>query len=155
MKKINLVLSSLLFIAFFAACSSSDGDNQAPAIKLIAPAEGAKLQIGKDVHFDMEVADNEKVASYKVDIHNNFDNHQHSRANKEEKPFSFNKSWPVNKKQAKIHHHEIVIPEGVKAGNYHLMVFVTDEAGNESHVTRNIVLVTEGGEDHHHHHEGE
>lgn len=59
------------------------------------------------------------------------------------------------KKNAKIHHHDIVIPEGVHHGNYHLVVFVTD-AGNETVVARNVILGAEGDHhrDHDHDHDG-
>ena len=65
--------------------------------------------------------------------------------------FRSNRSWSVEyQKNARIHHHEIVIPENATPGRYHFMVFCTDAAGNESYVVRNIVLSNEGGEEHSH-----
>lgn len=143
-----MAISSLLF----TSCSSDDdGDTVKPVINLIAPTEGATLKIGDEhgVHFDMELSDNVELKSYKVNIHSNFDGHTHSKASSETVDFSFNKSWEVNGKNAKIHHHEIVITANATPGDYHLMVYCTDAAGNESYVARNILL-SHDGEKHEH-----
>ena len=66
--------------------------------------------------------------------------------------FSFNRSYDISgKKTAHIHHHDIVIPANATPGDYHLMVYCTDAAGNETYIARNIVLSTTAeGDDHHH-----
>ncbi|MDR1937160.1 MAG: DUF4625 domain-containing protein, partial [Tannerellaceae bacterium] len=51
-----------------------------------------------------------------------------------------------------IHHHEILIPDNATPGDYHLEVFCTDAAGNESFVVVNIELGYEGSD---HDHEDE
>ena len=132
---------------FFTSCSSDDdGDTVKPVINLIAPADGSTLKIGDahGVHFDMELSDNVMLKSYKVNIHSNFDGHTHSKASGKTVDFTFNKSWDVTGKNTNVHHHEIVIPENATPGNYHLMVYCTDAAGNESYVARNIVLSHDG-----------
>lgn len=149
-------ISLLIFSSLFLSCSDDDGDTTAPVIKLKAPGEGAILKIGSDVHFELELYDNEMLASYKVDIHNNFDSHTHTRALNSESntiAFSFQKTWDVSGlKNASIHHHEIIIPENATPGKYHLMVYCTDAAGNESHIAYNIEL-SHDGEDHDHDHD--
>ena len=130
----SIITTSLLF----TSCDSdNDGDTIPPVINLIAPAEGGTLKIGDEhgVHLEMELSDNEMLSSYKVEIHNDFDGHTHTKSLKSEEttPFSFQKSWDVSgKKNATIHHHEIMIPENATPGNYHLMVYCTDAAGNET-----------------------
>ena len=96
-----------------------------------------------------------RSGSYKVEIHNNFDNHGHgTKSTDNEVPFSFSHSWDLSgNKNAYIHHHDIVIPDNATPGNYHLMVYCTDAAGNESYIARNIVLSHEGGTEHEHDHE--
>ena len=151
MKKLVVsVIFCLVIFLSFSACEDESGDNIPPVILLIEPEEGAELHIGSDIHFDMELSDNEMLSSYKVEIHNNFNNHGHEKSSlkadeEETVDFSFQKSWDVSgQKNAAIHHHEIVIPENATPGNYHLMVYCTDSAGNESHIARNIVLSREG-----------
>ena len=68
--------------------------------------------------------------------------------------FSFNRSYDISgKKTAHIHHHDIIIPANATPGDYHLMVYCTDAAGNETYIARNIVLSTTAEEDDHHHDE--
>ena len=138
-----------IFSLFFTSCSSdNEGDTVKPVINLIEPTEGATLKIGNahGVHFDMELSDDVMLKSYKVNIHSNFDGHSHTRTSEETVDFSFNRSWDVSGKNTKIHHHEIVIPENATPRNDHLMVYCTDEAGNESYLARNIVLSHDGEE---------
>lgn len=152
------IISLVITPVVLTSCSDDDGDTTPPVINLIEPEEGAVLKIGSDVHFDMELSDDEMLYSYKVEIHNNFDGHEHTKSLKAEEEtvaFSFNKSWDVSgQKNAKIHHHEIVIPENATPGNYHLMIYCTDAAKNESYIAKNIVL-SHNGEDHDHDHDHE
>lgn len=149
MMKINidfrLVCLMAIFFVSFASCISDDyGDSVKPVINLISPVEGAILKIGSDVHFDMELYDDTMLKSYKINIHSSFDGHTHSRASDATIDFIFNKSWEVNGKNAKVHHHEIVIPENATPGSYHMMIYCSDAAGNESYVARNIYLEHDG-----------
>lgn len=144
----------LLSVVSFIACSDDKGDTEKPLIELNAPAEGAVLKIGSDVHFDMDLSDNEGLRSYKVEIHNNFDNHGHTKAESsgETVDFVFNRSWDVSGNKNKYeHHHDIVIPSNATPGAYHFMVYCTDETGNESYVARNITLSHDGEEGGHSH----
>ncbi|WP_329905261.1 DUF4625 domain-containing protein [Porphyromonas pogonae] len=136
------LFATILFGTVFTSCSKDDIDSEKPKINLIEPENGDKLQIGKDVHFEMDLSDNVMIKSYKIDIHNNFDNHSHGKA-EEGKPFQFNKTWEVGQKTAHVHHHDIVIPAGVKPGKYHFMVYCVDTSGNESFVVRDVELTTE------------
>ena len=142
---INILLTSIIGFATFALLISchDDGDTTPPVINLIEPEEGAVLQIGANVHFEMELSDNDLLLSYMVEIHSNFNNHAHTKSVRvdETEAFYLKKSWDVSgKKNAAIHHHEIAVPENSTPGNYHLMVYCTDAAGNEASVSRNIIL---------------
>jgi hypothetical protein len=146
------------------SCESGDenGDTTRPVINLIEPAQDDVLEIGESVHFEMEVSDNDQLREYKVEIHSNFDGHQHSalRAGEyegETVDFFFEHTWSdiSGKKNAMVHHHEIVIPANATPGDYHLEVFCTDASGNEAFVVRDIELSYEGGEHDHDHETGE
>ena len=103
----------------------------------------------------MEVSDNETLKSYKVEIHENMSNpHNHGnglRSDSETAYFSYQNTWNdiEGLRNKKVHHHEIVIPEDVEPGAYHLIVYCADAAGNESHVARKIVLSHDGEETEH------
>lgn len=145
-KNLFVLMSVLVVFVFFSSCSDDDDvDSTKPVINLIAPANNSVLKIGSDVHFDVKFEDNVMLASYKVDIHPNFDGHGHSKATSETTDFTFNKSWSLEgKKNADIHHHEIIIPENATPGKYHMMVYCWDTAGNESKIFIDIELSHDG-----------
>lgn len=168
MKKVTFALFTVLASCLtFVSCSKNGQlqDDQRPVINLESPVEGAVIKIGDPhgVHFEMYVKDNLMLKSYKIEIHNNFDHHEHTqslRHGDEEKgePFFFTRTYDLSgHKEAHIHQHDIKIPAGVAEGDYHLMVYVLDNAGNEAVVSRNIVLSkTAGGDgdgDHDHDHD--
>ena len=155
MKTKNYFIAILaISAATFFSCDNNDSDTTKPVIELHEPAEGQALLIGSEegVHFEMDLSDDVMLKSYKIDIHNNFDHHSHdTRVTGTTVDFTFNRAYDVSEQRtAHIHHHDIVIPANATPGDYHLMVYCTDAAGNEAHVARNIVLSTTGGDDRHH-----
>lgn len=160
MKKINLVAISSILIAvtaIFSACKTNEVDVEKPVITLNSPEQHAVLLIGDEagIHLDMDLADNEALASYKISIHANFDGHTHAVAPMRAKslttndsvPFEMTKIWTdiAGQKSAKIHHHEIKIPKEIngkpiKSGDYHFMVHCLDKAGNESYIAVDVEL---------------
>ncbi len=163
MKNVFLFLSIIALSYSSISCDDQeDQDTTSPVISLTAPAEGDSLYIGHDIHFDVEFSDNTELASYKVNIHNNFDDHGHSdtymkATHADETPFSFEKSWTfeAQKRNEHVHHHEIVIPETINGkpvadGKYHFIVYCVDRAGNESYVARNVLIGHGEGGGHEH-----
>ncbi len=150
------------FASFISCDNKEDSDTTKPVIDLIEPADGEVLEIGDEhgIHLDMLLEDNEMLGSYLVDIHPNFgDGHTHAHAkaaSSETKDFNFKRSWDLSgKKNADVHHHEILIPADATPGKYHFMVYCTDTSGNESFIVRNITLDEEGEDGHHDEHEHE
>lgn len=155
-----ICLLAICSVVFTSCDDDEKGDVTKPVIDLLEPEEGAVLQIGNKngVHFEMNLSDDTMLKSYKINIHNNFDHHGHdSRAADDGTvAFTFDKVYDLSGlKNTEIHHHDIVIPADAAPGDYHLMVWCTDEAGNQTEVARNIVLSKEGGDDHDHDHNGE
>ncbi len=156
MKKIFSLLVIFSCLTFAVSCDKDDdADTTKPVIELDEPEDGDELVIGEGVHFECDFSDNVMLGSYMVEIHNNFDHHSHSKATDGTVPFFFKKEWSLNGlKNSHVHHHEIVIPENTTPGDYHLVVYCTDAAGNQSLVAREIEIVIEGeGHEHHHHEE--
>ena len=137
-----VVISFLSILVVFASCKKDDVDNTKPTITVVEPADDAVLHPGEEIHFDCEFADDVELKSYKIDIHINEDGHGHTKTIFEsENAWTYNNTWnfEAGKKNADIHHHEIVIPEiidgqEIKHGHYHFGVYCTDVAGNESNV---------------------
>lgn len=146
MKKIFIVLLVFAFGASVASCSKDDKDTTKPQILILEPAEEQVFQPGETIHFGAEFLDNEELRSYKIDIHPNEDGHDHKNS-RGEGEWSFQKSWQfeAGKRNANIHHEEIVIPvevDGVPihTGDYHFLVYCTDKAGNESWLSMDIEI---------------
>lgn len=156
MKK--LFILSILSIAFtlsFTACSNDDvADTTRPVIELDEPEDGDELLIGTGIHFECDFSDDVMLGSYLIEIHSNFDGHSHKAASRaaSEEPFFFKKSYDLSSlRNTHVHHHDVVIPENATPGNYHLVVYCTDAAGNQSLVAHEIIL-SHDAEEHHHDH---
>jgi len=150
--KTRLFISAICLLTgvFFSACDKDDkGDVTPPVIKLAEPEEGDELLIGDKhgVHLEMDLSDDVELKSYSINIHSNFDHHDHhgtTKAANETKAFSFNKVYDDanGKKNHHVHNHDIVIPANATPGDYHLMIYCTDAAKNETYIARNIKLST-------------
>jgi hypothetical protein len=152
MKQTTFFAIAVTFALFSISCTSDVKDTTKPTIVLHEPAEGDTLFIGHEVHLDVELSDDIKLGSYKVDIHSNFDGHGHAvpalvkSETAADVAWSFSKSWDVSDKiNTDIHHHEIIVPDSINgspiaAGNYHFSVYATDAAGNESKVIVGVVV---------------
>jgi hypothetical protein len=149
MKTAKFFMTGLAAIAFaaFTSCGK-DGDTTKPAIDLHEPEEEEAFEPGGTLHLDMELSDNEALDQYKVEIHPAA-GHTHTRAG--EASSIFTRTWDdaAGLKNKSVHH-DITLPAEAETGDYHLMVYCTDRAGNEQHVVRTIELATEGGEPHDH-----
>lgn len=168
MKKVFLTAVLTLIAMVFVSCEKTALDDRKPVIDLKAPTDYAAFKPGSDIHFDAVLTDNFALKSYKINIHGAFDGHKHSVARAGEDAVVFEKTWteadfiklgeiPIaGKKEAKLHHHHVVIPEKVdgkpiKEGHYHFMIYCTDEAGNETFVSREIEIRSDAEEHSHHH----
>lgn len=147
MKKSIFALIILSVFAFFTACESDDNDTTKPTISLVKPAMDQSVFIGYEMHLELDLVDNEALKSYKVDIHSNKDGHNHTKSLKvvSTADWTYTKSWDVSGKNTHIHHHEITVPAEINGlpitqGEYHLMIYCTDIAGNESYIVSDIVI---------------
>ncbi|MDR2919890.1 MAG: DUF4625 domain-containing protein [Tannerella sp.] len=149
-KSLLLSIVSLAVFSFIFTSCDDDGDTTPPVINLIEPEDGDVLKIGSDIHFDMELSDNETLKSYKVEIHENMSKpHDHGNSLKsgsDTEYFSYQNTWLdiEGLRNTSVHHHQIVIPENATPGAYHMVVYCFDSAGNESHVAINIELSHDG-----------
>ncbi len=148
MKQIILLLT----ISIFAFCACSDDetiDTQQPTINLIEPADGDSILIGSPngMHFEVDFADNQALSSYKIDIHSAA-GHTHNKS-VEALNFTFLKTYTDidGQRNAHVHHHDIMIPEDTAEGEYHIVVYCLDQAGNEEYVAHTIVLSHTATED--------
>lgn len=153
MRYLFFLLFCFALSGYSSAITPSEGQkvNTAPKITLIAPAEDDILQIGKAIHFDMDLDDDNQLKSYRVEIHENFDGHAHTKENEGSVfPSVFDKTWEITGKGRNVHHHGIVIPANAKEGIYHFVIYCTNVAGEQSTVIRTVHLSSKAGTQYHH-----
>ena len=146
MKKINYITAilSMTLVLTSTSCSKDDeiSDTTKPTITITEPENDKEILIGdkNGMHIEMDLSDNVMLKSYKIEIHNNFDHHSHtSRSTTTD--FTFNKSYDISEnRNIHIHHHDVMVPDNTTPGEYHLIIYCTDKAGNEAYVARDIVL---------------
>lgn len=137
MKK--LIRSSALLVAavvFLAACKDDEPeviDTTAPTISNVSHDE--TVEPGGELEIEFTLADNVALGEVRIDIHDDFDSHEHESARRMAVPFertiilddmqghkTYNATVPVS------------IPEEAATGPYHLQINYFDLAGNEGEI---------------------
>lgn len=142
---------SLSLLCALSACSSSSDDNAPkdmtyPEIKIEGyvpnPIDCQVYHRGDVIPVEFMLTDDTELGSYNIEIHHNFDHHDHSTSivecpldkkkdNKEIKnPWVKNVDFtiPAGQRAYKLRE-DILIPKNIDTGDYHFMLRVTDRAG--------------------------
>ncbi|RZL39215.1 MAG: DUF4625 domain-containing protein [Pedobacter sp.] len=140
----NLGLVALVAVAF-AACKKDENevDTTYPEIDLsiagASPVQCAEVLRGQKFTFKARFSDNVALGSYSLDVHHNFDQHNHTTevnactqdAKKAPvKPFLFIRDFtiPANSKDY-VATAELDIPSDIDPGDYHFLIRLTDKEG--------------------------
>lgn len=151
--KASILFTGLLMLASLAACSNDDDpssgkDTEPPKIiendsTSSNPSNPTDCQVyhrGDIIYFNYEFTDNQELGNYALNVHNNFDHHNHPNMNVScpldptkdptSKVWIFNQTYPIpaglKEYNAKA---EIPIPKDIDPGDYHFMIVVTDKTG--------------------------
>jgi len=153
-KYLNLLFITLLI----ASCSSDDSndiDEEKPTITINYtegfPQACEQLTKGETYIFKAQVTDNKALASYSLDLHNNFDHHTHDDQEGEcdlepiknpINPFiymeNFNIEGGLTSYEINI---SITIPNDIDTGDYHCAYSVTDETGWQTRTSIDIKIM--------------
>ncbi len=99
-----------------------------------------RVYTGRPVILKMRMRAGERLSEYKVDIHSNFDCHVHQKPTSG-KAWSYLKVSELNGKDMVVTE-EMPLPADAAAGNYHCIIRLLDEVGNEApFVEYNIQVV--------------
>lgn len=138
MKKILLI--SCIATGLLSACKQTDKTK--PTVTFHSPADSSVYIAGTDLPFAADFFDDENLAQYKIDIHDNFDGHKHDKF--------LATIWNriiienINGTQTPISRN-ISIPDSTAAGWYHFQLSAVDESGNQTEVIyRNIFIKNPG-----------
>jgi hypothetical protein len=147
MKQIKLVLFSFIFFALVFSCNREDIDKQKPEIDLSIqgtfPQNCDTLYFGETFIFRVLFADNIELGSYTINIHHNFDHHNHSTEVTQcvfdpkkpaVNPLVFIQDYPIPDGLREFETNlEVFIPHNnngsFDTGDYHLFINLTDKSG--------------------------
>lgn len=139
---IKLFLPVLAAAGFLTSCSNDDDaviDTQKPTISIDEPHNEDEVAPGGELHIEAVFTDNVELASYKIEIHEDFDDHTHAvnKSSHDVNPWSYDEVVPIPAGQTSfeaIHHLDVptqINGETISEGTYHLGIYLTDTAGNE------------------------
>lgn len=135
-----LKLIMLLFLASgIQSCKKSDTDNQSPSIVMLEPNSGDQFSSGSTLSVIATFHDYIELGKYRIVIRWNTDA-QNISPNPETAAWDFLVEEPLsgnNKSINKI----INVPANIKLGNYDLILYCIDKAGNEVSKTEIVKIV--------------
>lgn len=146
MKKINVLIMTMLTAVLFSNCSKDNDepiDTDYPVIDITAqvafPKQCSIIKRGEKFTFNASLSDNVQLGSVSVDIHHNFDQHSHSTEVNDcdldpvktaIKPFLFIQDYPIPAGQKTFQATaEITVPADIDPGDYHFLIRLTDKEG--------------------------
>lgn len=140
---VNVVLGALLLLSGCSKENEVTPDTEYPQIDITGanafPKVCSTVKRGEKFVFRAQLSDNAQLGSVSVDIHNNFDHHNHSTevesctlepVKTPIKPFLLIQSYPIpaGLKTYDVQQ-EITVPADVDPGDYHFLIRVTDKEG--------------------------
>lgn len=140
MKNIKTVLFfAIILLTLSSGCTDKDVDTVYPEIQMIQPLNCDSVSVGGTMLVKALFTDNKELGSYSIEIHNNFDHHNHSTEantcvmspNKTPvNPFTYINSFELDaglkEKEITLN---ITVPAQIDTGDYHLVLRLTDKEG--------------------------
>lgn len=131
------VLLAALMLGAFTACDNDDDeddpkptvDTTKPVISLQSPSLESVVEAGQTLQLKAVLTDDQNLSQLRINIHNNFDGHDHGKTSAE--PFDFDEIVDLSGTTQTVER-GIEIPADAAAGPYHLMLYCLDASGNEA-----------------------
>ncbi len=160
-KRIVLFFFFLSFLAFYSSCKKDTTEpaidiKTKPTISIVSKNTPTgseslcnanfnnvlKLNTGTDLQIQFSFKGVNKLSQYKIDIHNNFDCHTHGKM-AASNPWQVLKIVDLNDKEVEVSE-KLTVPADASVGNYHFIVQLIDELGNEAvPMEFNVILLNE------------
>ena len=140
----------LLASAFLGACSDEDDAKDAEPPRIVEneagsgnpsnPIDCQVYHLGDTIYFNYEFTDNQELGNFSLNIHHNFDHHNHPNMNvtcqldptkkANANVWVFNQNYPIPQ-GLKVYDakESIAIPRDIQTGDYHFMIVLTDKTG--------------------------
>ncbi len=133
-----IFILSILGLLITACNDDNDIDTNPPQIEVESPHDGQHVHPGEIIHFDAEFSDNVGLGQFKIDIHYGGD-HSHKGAFADEPKWSWEHIGDLSGRNRHVHL-DIEVPDSIHDGKYHMLVYCTDQAGNESWTALTIYI---------------
>jgi hypothetical protein len=127
----SIILFLLLAIILAPGCKKKDITK--PTQKLHSPLNNSEHAVGGTLNFSATFEDNEELSQYKLEIHENFDDHDH-RSITNTIDWEIDVVGDLSGKLQEVNR-DFIIPANATPGWYHFEVKCIDAAGNESAFT--------------------
>ena len=143
--KTNSILSFTLILTlglFIFSCTPKDKDDEYPVIDMSGdafPQNCDTIYRGERFAFKATFTDNVELGGYSINIHHNFDHHNHSSYDEEcemdavkdpVNPFVLIEAFSIpSGSTSYIAADSILVPAGVDTGDYHFQIQLTDKEG--------------------------
>lgn len=125
-------IPAFAFLALFSACTDDDAvvDTTAPTLNEVTHSE--VVEPGGEFDLELALEDDLALGEVRVDIHDDFDGHDHEGGRLNAEPFEYTNVFDAmqGKKTFTLHEH-IDIPANAATGPYHITITYFDNAGNE------------------------
>jgi hypothetical protein len=119
-----------------ASCAS---DTEKPVVTIHEPANNEIVEVGSEIHVDFEITDNDALKQFKIDIHGGHDGHTHGKLSAILPPFDTIIVENISGIAVDRHIH-IDVPTNAWPGPYHVIVYATDQSGNEGKAEADITI---------------
>jgi len=156
-KKLNLsnFLGLLLVVMILNSCTNETIDEEKPTLTVNYEGGFPKgcelLTVGQIYQVKAMTTDNLELASYSVEVHHNFDHHTHDdqvgncileEIKSPTNPFAFSTNGQIPQGSTNYELEiDLIIPDGVDTGDYHLALSVTDVTGWQARTSVDIKIV--------------
>lgn len=151
MKKTKIIsVAALAIITALAFSACQEADTQAPEITISEPAPNASIQAGQELCIQVTFTDDIALNAYKINIHPNFNGHQHQVRSLQPEARNETVDFEATITSQMLGDSltgrncfrdiDIDIPENATPGNYHLLIYCTDLAGNEAYRAQDLII---------------
>lgn len=122
-----IIFSVAAVLLLIQSCKKGDKEN--PKVVITSPADSSVFSAGGNLPVNALITDNEALSQFKIDIHENFEGHEHDKSTGViwSKIIIENISGVESSPTVSI-----PIPANAGAGWYHLILTAVDAAGNQS-----------------------
>ena len=144
-----------LFALVLVSCTETEIDEEKPTITVNYaggfPQTCENFRLGQSYAIKAKVTDNLELASYSIEMHHNFDHHTHDDqqgscqlepVTTPVNPFVFSSSERISEGLTSYELEiDLIIPDGVDTGDYHLALSVTDVTGWQARTSVDVKIV--------------